>query len=299
MLNIIKHLFFTLLLITCSFSVHSESDITLKLGYQTVDGHYSNASIKESISSKGTIINAEYLEDLNITHTSTDTHIKFKALSDIIQTSKFTSVGYNLFSDYGKINRRTDYQTIDNDDVTGATDDVSVNSYQVSILPYDESYYAEVGFSKSNYSYANSVFYTTPLDIKQLNISYAKSVTGRDWLTFKGYKIKSSDILRTHGKGEFNSVELKYKYFLGENALKVDNIELSALSGKRIFAVDSVSGSTYNVGDLQTGSLGLSAEWKLSENANLLLSVSREKYLTSGGIEYEGKYNYINFNYDF
>jgi hypothetical protein len=245
------------------------------------------------------IVNAEYLEDITLTHTSTDTLIKFKTFADIAQTSTFTSIGYNLYSDYGKINLRTDYQSIDNDDATGATDDVSINSFQTSILPYDDSYYAEIGFSKSNYSYENSVFYTTPLDIKQLNISYAKSVTGRDWLTFKGYKIKSSDILRTHGKGEFNSVELKYKYFLGENALKVDNIELSALSGKRIFAVDSVSGSTYNVGDLQTGSLGLSAEWKLSENANLLLSISREKYLTSGGIEYEGKYNYINFNYDF
>jgi len=299
MLITIRHLFFALFVTGLSLSSYSDSDITLKLGYQMVEGAYSETSIKDSISSKGLIINAEYLEDVSVTHTSTDTHIKFKALSDIIQTSKFTSVGYNLFSDYGKINLRTDYQTIDNDDVTGATDDVSVNSYQVSILPYDESYYAEIGFSKSNYSYENSVFYTTPLDIKQLNISYAKSVTGRDWLTLKGYKIKSSDILRTHGKKEFNSVELKYKYFLGENALKVDNIELSALSGKRIFAVDSVSGSTYNVGDLQTGSLGLSAEWKLSENANLLLSISREKYLTSGGIEYEGKYNYINFNYDF
>lgn len=296
----IKHLFFTLFLIGCSFSVHSESDIALKLGYQMVNGSYSNSSPKESISSKGLIVNAKYLEDINLTHTSTDTLIKFKSIASIAQTSKFTSIGYNLYSDYGKINLRTDYQSIDNDDATGATDDVSINSFQTSILPYDDSYYAEIGFSKSNYPYTNNTTYTSPLNVNQINFSYSKSLSaGVDWLTLKSYNIRSSDTLRTHGKKNHNSVDLKYKYFFTDNILKIENIEVSTLLGKRVFAVDSASGSAYNIGDLQTGSLGLSAEWRFGENTDLLFSVSNEKYLTNDGIEYQGNYNYINFNYNF
>jgi len=300
MLAIFKHLFFILSFIIFSTSVHSESDITLKLGYQTVDGNYSNASIKESISSNGTIVNAEYLEDLNITHTSTDTLIKFKTLPDIVQTSKFTSVGYNFYTDkYGKINLRADYQSIYNDDESGATDNVRINSYQASILPYDDSYYAEIGFSKSKYPYIDNTDYSTPLTVKQFNVSYAKSPTGVDWLTLKAYRFNSSDKARSYSKDSHNALEIKYKYFLADNVLKIDNIEVSTLLGRRIFAVDSVSGSAYNTLDLQRGSIGLNAEWRLGENINFLASISTEEYQSDANIAYTGNYKYFNFNYSF
>jgi hypothetical protein len=355
-----------LLLIGLSTSVYSESDITFKVGHQSVDGSYSSTSIKKSLKSNGVIFNIEYLDDWSITHTSTDTKIKFiepdlfgrfinavlytnqfseSDLNEIYntvldtnqisesdlreiwysgvdptglignillevgvidnnntieQTSEFTSISYNLYSDdYGKINLRTDYHHIDNNDTTGATDDIRINSYQASVFPYDSSYYAEIGFSKSKYPYTGHQTYSTPLTVKQFNASYAKSMTGVDWLTLKAYRINSSDKDRSHNKENHNALEIKYKYFLSENPININNVELYTLSGSRIFAVDGAAGSAYNMGDLQIGSVGLSAEWKFSENTNLLASVSREKYRTDADVNYTGNYKYLNFNYNF
>jgi hypothetical protein len=289
------------LLIGLSASVYSESDMTFKVGHQLVDGSYSSDSIKKSIKSSGVIFNIEYLDDVSITHTNTDTKIKFvDPDNNINQTSKFTAISYNLYSDdYGKINLRTDYHHIDNNDATGATDDVRINSYQASVFPYDDSYYAEIGFSKSKYPYIGNIDHLTPLTIKQLNISYAKSLTGADWFTLKAYRVNSSDKDRSHNKENYNALEAKYKYFLAENPIAVNNLEFSILSGRRIFAVDGAAGSAYNMGDLQIGSVGLSAEWIFSENTNLLSSVSREKYQTDADVNYTGNYKYLNFNYNF
>lgn len=279
----------------------ADTGAKFKMGYQGVIGSYSSSSAKESIGSNGFILNLTFLDDITVTHTSTDTKIKFKdAASNIDQTSKFTTLGYNFYTDgYGVVNVRTDYQSINNNDPTGATDGVSINSYQASVLPYDESYYAEVGLSKSNYPFAGNSTYTTPLTVNQLNASYGTSLTASDWLTLKFYQISSSDKARTHDKKNYNSIEAKYKYFLPENLAKIDNLEVSTLVGKRIFAVDGAAGSAYNMGDLQTGSLGVTAEWKVTEDSNILFSISRENYRPSTGDDYNGSYSYINYNYDF
>jgi len=300
MLVTIKFLFLTLLLIGFSTSVHSIGDVTPSIGYQAINGSYSEESIKKSIQSNSLVFYVDILDDIRLTSINTDTEIKFDdPVDNIDQTSRFTSIAYNLYSDYEKINLRTDYHYIDNDDISGATDDVSINSYQTSILPYDNSYYAEIGFSKSKYPYTGNLVYLTPLNIKQINISYATNVSGSDWLTLKAYRINSSDKARSHDKASYNALETKYKYFLAENLANISNIELYVLTGKRIFAVNGATGSAYNTNDLQTGSLGLSAEWKFDENTSLLASVSKEKYLTEADVKYEGNYNYINFIYNF
>jgi len=284
-----------------SFVAIAEKDIDFKIGYQGVKGIYSGNTEKKSIDSNGFILNATFLDDITITHTSTETGIVFEdPVNNIDQTSKFTTIGYNIYTDdYGMVNVRGDYQSIDNNDATGATDNVSINSYQASILPYDELYYAEVGYSQSSYPYTGNTTFNTGLKINQLNATYGTGITEKDWLTVKGYHISSSDKARTHDKEKFNSVEVKYKYFLEDNVAKVDNVELSGLFGERVYAVDGAAGSAYNMGDLQTGSIGLTTEWKLSEDTNILFSLSREKYKTSAGNEYTGNYSYINLNYEF
>jgi hypothetical protein len=273
---------------------YAELDVNFKVGYQAVSGSYSDSSDKKSILSNGVILNATFLDDLTITHTSTDTKIKFdNPANNIKQTSKFTTVGYNLYSDkYGTINLRADYQSIDNDDATGATDNVSINSLQASMLPYSEEFYTEVGYSKSKYPGNN-------LKLDQVNVSYGSAITDSDWMTFKAFYIKPSDTTKTQNKSNFSSLETKYKYFMPKNFLDVDNIEATLLTGKRMFAVDGAAGSAYNMGDMQTGSFGITGEWKFGENANLLASVSRESYTTSTNIDYTGNYKYLNFNYNF
>ena len=300
MLVIIKSLFSTLLLIGFSTSAHSAGDVTPSIGYQAINGSYSEESVKKSIQSNGLVFYVDILDDIRFTSINTNTEIKFDdPVDNIDQTSRFTSIAYNLYSDYAKINLRTDYHYIDNDDISGATDDVSINSYQTSILPYDNSYYAEIGFSKSKYPYTGNLVYSTPLNIKQINVSYATNVSGSDWLTLKAYRINSSDKARSHDKDSYNALETKYKYFLAENLANISNIELYVLTGKRIFAVNGATGSAYNTTDLQTGSLGLSAEWKFDENTSLLASVSKEKYLTEDDVKYKGNYNYIRFIYNY
>jgi len=287
--------------VSLSFTALSQKDIDFTLGYQGVSGTYSGDTLKKSISSNGFIINTTFLDDLTITHTSTKTAITNTVpANNIDQTSKFTTVGYNLYTDaYGMVNLRGDYQSIDNNDPTGATDNVSINSYQASVLPYDDSYYAEIGVSSSLYPFTNNTTYNSGLRINQLNATYGTSITNNDWLALKIYQIGSSDKVRTHNKNSFTSLEAKYKYFLPENPVKINNIELSGLLGERVFGVDGAAGSAYNMGDLQTGSLGLTAEWKLSEDSNALFSISKENYTTGAGQDYMGTYRYMNFNYKF
>jgi hypothetical protein len=290
-----------LLLILSVNRLYAEEGLDFKIGVQAVNGTYTGSTIKDSIESRGIILNLTFLEDFTITHTSTDTDIKFlNPENDIKQTSKFTTIGYNFYSNsYGKINIRVDHQSIDNDDITKETDDVSVNSAQVSILPYDEGYYLEVGYSKSIYPYEDNFFYDTELIITQANATYGTGLSTQDWLSIKAYQINSSDENRTQEQESFSAFEVRYKYFFGGAFLNINNIELLSLSGERVYAVDGAAGSAYNMGDMQTGTFGLSIEWKFGDNANLLFSVSQEKYRDKFENDYTGDYTYLNYNYNF
>lgn len=298
---IIKH-FVLLLVFFISIAYAEEKLFFTKVGYQVTSGSYSQKSSKKSIESKGVVLNVKFLEDLNLAYTDTDTVVTFKNNFKITQKSKFISVGYNIYTNkIGVINLRVDKQTIDNDDATGATDDVTVHSVQTSIMPYDKSYYTEVGFSQSNYPYTNNAEFSTELNINQINLSYGFSPDNNDWITVKGYMINSSDATRSYDKEAFSAFEVKYKYFFGNNIFKLHNIELSALGGEKIFAVDTAAGATYNMGDMQTGTIGFNANWKFGEDANVLFSISQEKYKTNAviPINYTGNYVYLNFNYNF
>jgi hypothetical protein len=284
-----------------SMSVGATNDVKFKAGYQYTNGSYSSTAAKKSIVSNGFILNATFLDDITVTHTNTKTNIEFvDPANNIDQVSMFTTLGYNFYTDAnGVVNVRADYQSIDNNDPTGATDNVSVNSYQASVTPYDEKYYVELGMSTSEYPFTGNTTYSDGLTVDQFNATYGTGLTASDWLTLKLFQISSSDKTRTHGQKSYSSVEAKYKYFLGDNFTLVNNVEFSTLLGKRIFAVDGAAGSAYNVGDLQTGSVGVTTEWKVGEDSNLLFSLSRENYRTAAGVDYSGDYRYINFNIGF
>jgi hypothetical protein len=288
----IKYLSSIILLI--SSWVYAELDIDFKVDYQTTKGDYSSGSGRSSIQSDTHRLKATFLDDITLTHAKTTTKINSNILlNKIKQNSNLTTLDYNFYSDkHGTINLRTDYQSIDNDDRTKKTDDVAINSYQISVLPYREDAYLEFGFSKSKYP-------VNHLKIKQTNLAYGTKLGDTGWLSLKLYNIKSSDKSKTHEKESFNALKAKYTHFLTNATLGVDSLEFSFLKGERVFAVDGTADFAYNMGDMQTGSFGVASGWKLGEHIDLLTSLKQERYRTNADTNYSVNYFHLNLDYNF
>jgi hypothetical protein len=93
-------------------------------------------------------------------------------------------------------------------------------------------------------------------------------------------------------------LEVKYTHWLdADGTLVPNNLQIGALSGKRIYAVDMDADAISNVADVQTGGLTLGAEWKFAESSKLLLLAGQNRYDELNAVNsYQANFLYLNFN---
>ena len=172
----------------------------------------------------------------------------------------------------GPMGGGTSRQTITVDDKFQAVNPM------VSFLNNSKTFYADMGYAYSRYrSDDNS---TDDIDVYQwtptLGFGFNRTY---DWLQFRAYLINLSSSNRIGDQESTSALETKWTHWFSADApLNLHSVRLSLLAGERVYTIDSDAGSLHNVADLQADSVSIGAEWKLSEQTDLLLQSGYEAY---------------------
>lgn len=238
-------------------------------------GTYNKSKLRDSISSTGVILSADYLDTGGFSLAANTTRIQYKFIPAISQQSYFLSGHYNAYFDAlpGILTLRMDGHFINNNDQTGNTDGVRVIAPQVSFSDFDKSYYIDVGYARSMYK-------------NQLNIDQITPTVGfgfneqADWLQLRGYFIRASNSARAQGKSSTTAADMKWMHwFEPSNWLNLDQLRINVLAGERIYAVDGDAAAVYNLADVQQGSASLALQWKMSETMRWMMVGGQENYI--------------------
>jgi hypothetical protein len=268
---------------------------------QGLAGSYSGSQQRETLQNLGIFVRADYLERAGVTVGYNRTALSFGDSSqDISQDSLFVSARWQMTPDWtrGRIAVRLDGHAISNDDVTNETDDITTFAPQISYLNFDETFYFDLGFSRS--AYGDSSTTAGELDIDQLTPTLGFGFNEQlDWVQLRAYLINPSNPQRAQDQEDIAALEMKWTHwFVSRRPLGVDNFRLAALLGERLFAVDPDAGSIYNLADLQTGGFSLGAEWAPSERNRILLVVGAEAFENRAFDEsYRNAFAYVNFTH--
>jgi len=270
---------------------------TTTAGAQVVYGSYGSSTQRDQVTGYGAVLSSDYLERGGFTLGLNRTDIKMNAgYEDIGQNALFASGKLNFTPDgvAGRLTGRMDVHVINNDDATNDTDGVKAYAPQVAYLSFDKRRYFDLGYARS--------IYRNDLDVNQFTPTVGFALNeGADWLQVRGWLIDPSNVARAQGESSTTALEAKLTHWFGANKpLGLDNVRLSALVGKRIYAVDPDAGAVANLSDVQRGGVSLGGEWKLGKSMSVLAILSRDNYnnatladdysLTSGYIWVAGKW---------
>jgi hypothetical protein len=262
------------------------------IGVQSTLLNYSGSQLRDGVNELGVLFSGDYLEQGGFTLGLTNTVVNFKqSLPSINQDALFLSGREHYYSDVitGKITLRVDGHLLENNDTTGNTNGVRALAVQTSYLANDKQYYFDLGVADSHYSNNLNIAQFTPT----VGIS-----SGYGWLQLRGYYIRPSNPALAQDLNSTNALEVKYTHWLdADGTLVPNNLQIGALSGKRIYAVDMDADAISNVADVQTGGLTLGAEWKFAESSKLLLLAGQNRYDELNAVNsYQANFLYLNFN---
>jgi len=258
-------------------SALAEGDWSVKTDVQAMYGGYNGSPTRSSIRSGGVILSADYLDDWGFSIGETYTLLKFKAASaikDINQQATYASLHYNVYLDSlpGPLSLRLDGHIIGNNDVTGDTDNVRVVAPQLSFLNYSKTFYVDMGYAYSKYKNNLTVQQFTP------TVGFAFN-NQADWIQVRGFFIKPSNALRAQNTSSTTAVDVKLTHwFAPASAFVPEKVQIGALLGERIYAVDGDAAAVYNLADVQRGSGTFNTQWKLPNDFSLMLLAGYEAY---------------------
>ncbi len=262
---------------------------------------FSGTEQRDTLQNVGFFVRADYLERGGITVGYNRTNLDFQSATEgITQDNLFLSGRWNTTPDWasGRFTLRLDGHAVSNDDATGGTDDVTVFAPQLSYLNFEETFYFDIGLSRSSYGSGLSI--PSSLDVDQVTPTLGFGTSEqRDWLQLRAYLISPSNPERAQNQKDTAALEVKWTHWLARPGfLGVNNLRLSLLGGDRIYAVDPDAGTVYNLTDLQTGGASIGAEWVPSERNRVLLIFGVEEYEDNlVGDKYRNGFLYLNLTH--
>lgn len=266
---------------------------TLTFTPQYSYGSYNNSPMRDSVSSATLYVAAQYLEAGGVALSVSSTEVKMLAgASALKQTSGYVSGYVNFTPDMlpGQLALRGDVLRADNNDASNETSGVTVFAPQVSFLNFAKTYYLDLGYAASRYG--DSSIGNGSLAVMQWTPTFGFALNdGYDWLQLRGYDIRFSNAQRAQNNSATDAAEMKWTHYFSPAGWMPEQVQLGALFGQRIYAVDS--GNVYNLADMQQGGVSLAANWGLGAGAHLLLQSGQERYAASGGNAYTGTYVYL------
>ena len=252
---------------------------------------YRSSPLRDNATSVGINADVQYLERggvaLGATHTVLNMKLGAPALK---QNAGFISGQFNFTPDLlpGRLSVRADLHRANNNDATNETNGVSALIPQLSFLSYDKKQYLDVGYALSHYG--DSKVGNGNLTVTQWTPTVGFGLNqGADWLQFRAYDIHFSNVLRSQNKSSTRAVDAKWiHYFQLPGGWTPEQMQLGALFGKRLYAVDSNPAGLYNLADMQNGGASLGAQWRLAANTHLLFHGSYDRYINTAGTTYSG-----------
>ncbi len=274
-------------------SLAADGDWSVKADVQALYGNYSSSLQRSSLSSGGLILSADYLEKGGFSVAANYTRLAFKAGNNINQQGYYANARYNLHFDAlpGPVTFMLNGHLINNNDITGNTDNVNVVAPQVSFINYAKTFYIDFGYAHSTYKNNLNVNQFTPT----IGVGFND---GADWLQVRGFFIKPSNRLRAQNKSSTTAVDVKWSHWFAPGSWHhLEKMQLGGLFGERIYAVDNDAAAVYNLADIQRGSLSLALQWRLAESLSLMLMGGNERYLNNTiGNSYNNRFAYIDIS---
>jgi hypothetical protein len=264
-------------------------------------GSYSQSSIRKNFLTSGVMVDAQYLERGGVAVAATHTTLNYSnGSAALAQNTGFVSGRMNFTPDRlpGTLTVRGDIHQISNNDPTNETNRVSVIAPQLSYLNFDKTQYFDLGYAYS--SYGDSNVGNPSLSVKQLTPTVGFALNqGADWLQFRLYDIRFAESARTQNKSATDALEAKWTHYMTQQRWMPEQVQASALVGSRLYAVDSDAASVYNLADMQKGSVGVGAQWKVAPSVQLQLNGGYSRYeALVGGVSttYSGSHLYTGVN---
>jgi len=267
-------------------------DWQVKTDAQAMYGVYNASILRKDITSAGLMLSADYLETGGVTLGAMATQLNFNDTTTLNQQALYISLRKHSYFDAlsGPLSLRVDTHLINNDDPTNSTSATVVASV-LSFSNYDKTFYIDTGYAYSMYPQELSIEQWTPT----FGFSFGQS---SHWIQLRGYFIKPSNSLLAQNKSETSAIEMKWTHWLAPTTgLSLEHVQLIALGGERIYAVDYDSAAVYNVSDIQQGTLAVSSQWRLSESTHLIFAAGQELYTNATlSNNYNNTYAYLNIS---
>jgi len=274
-------------------SFAAEGDWSVKTDMQALYGNYSGSASRSSLASGGLILSSDYLEKGGFSLAANYTRLAFKTGNNINQQGYYANVRYNLNFDAlpGSVTLRLDGHLVNNNDVTGNTDNVKVVAPQISFINYAKTFYIDLGYARSSYQNNLNVDQFTPT----LGFGFNG---GADWLQLRGFFIKPSNALRAQNKSSTAAVDVKWSHWFAPGSWHhLEKMQLGGLVGERIYTVDNDAAAVYNLADIQRGSFSLALQWRLAESVSLMLMGGNEAYINNTiGDNYDNRFVYLDIS---
>ncbi len=271
----------------------ADGDWEVKTDIQGLYGNYSGSLQRSSLSSGGLILSADYLDKGGFSLAANYTRLTFKVGNSINQQGYFANARYKLYFDAlpGPLTLMMNGHFINNNDITGNTDNVKVVAPQISFLNYAKTFYIDFGYAHSVYQNNLSVEQFTPTLGFGLN-------QGADWFQARGWFIKPSNRQRAQNKSSTSATDVKWTHWFAPGSWHhLEKMQLNGLFGERIYAVDNDAAAVYNIADIQRGSLSLALQWRITESLHLMLIGGNERYLNNTiGNSYNNRFAYIDIS---
>lgn len=253
-----------------------------------MEGRYKDARTMRDQHGLGLKLNGEYNKQWGITAGLQTTHIYTPQPVPQTNQDNWLLSGYvHLPSELtpGRWTLQIDTHEIHNDAQQGNSDGVHVVAPQVTWLSSTRPL-------KLDLSYASSSYRDVPT-VHQLGSGIGFGFNNnRNWLQIRGYIINQLERAHALGYTSTRASEVKLTQFLPQNVSLIPSaITVGIERGKKIYYVDMLTQTVYNLPMLNEGGENIAANWKLSHNTDFVLHASRTKYASSLPIDHQFRLN--------
>lgn len=255
----------------------AQDDWKLSATLTGMTAHYSNAFTLSNQHGTGLRLTGEYQQQWGITTGVQSTRIHMKPMP---QTATQDQDNW-LLSGYvhapsalypGRWTLQLDGHQINNNAKVGNSDGVHVFAPQVSWLSTQRPLKLDLGYARSSYRDTAA--------IHQLSAGIGFGFNNQqNWAQIRGYAINNLDPNYALGHAHTRAAEFKLTQFLPRGVAFVPNsITLGVETGQKIYNVDMLTQTVYNLPMVNEGSENIAATWQLSNSTELTLFASKTRY---------------------
>lgn len=274
---------------------------TLRATPQLVYGRYSKSAVRDSFTTAGGTFDAQYGDRGGFAVGATHTRLTYSDLTPALEQNAGYLSGRASFTPDrlpGTLTARADIHRVNNTDPSNETNQVRVVAPQLSFLSTDKAQYFDLGYAYSRYG--ESSLGKDSLAVRQWTPTVGFALNqGADWLQLRLYDISFQSSARTQDRSGTDALEGKWTHNMTQQRWVPEQIQFSALVGRRLYAVDSDTALVYNLADMQTGAMGVGARWKVAPSVQLQLNGGYSRYESQAGgltTNYSGSHVYTGIN---